>query len=91
MHTIWLATVSKPGYVGWQIRDEGLGISASVIAQLSSPFVRLHPPEPEGHGIGLGLTLVRRVAELHGGYVEIESEEGSGSTFTLWVSDEEVM
>ncbi len=91
VHTIWLATVSKPGYVGWQIRDEGLGISASVIAQLSSPFVRLHPPEPEGHGIGLGLTLVRRVAELHGGYVEIESEEGSGSTFTLWVSDEEVM
>jgi signal transduction histidine kinase len=89
--TIWLATVAKPGYVGWMIRDEGIGISPALVAQLSAPFVRLHQRQPDGHGIGLGLTLVRRVAELHGGYLEIESEEGVGSTFTLWVSDEERM
>jgi signal transduction histidine kinase len=89
--TIWLATVAKPGYVGWMIRDEGVGIAPALLAQLSSPFVRLHQRQADGHGIGLGLTLVRRVAELHGGYLEIESEEGVGSTFTLWVSDEERM
>jgi signal transduction histidine kinase len=89
--TIWLSTVAKPGYVGWAIRDEGMGIPAPLLAQLSAPFVRLHQRQADGHGIGLGLTLVRRVAELHGGYLEIESEEGVGSTFTLWVSDEERM
>jgi len=87
--TIWLATLAKPGCVGWSIRDEGVGIAPSLLAQLSAPFVRLHQRHAEGHGIGLGLTLVRRVAELHGGNLEIESEEGIGSTFTLWVSDEE--
>jgi len=89
--TITLATVAKAGYVGWMIRDEGVGIAPPLVAQLSAPFVRLHQRHPDGHGIGLGLTLVRRVAELHGGYLEIESEEGVGSTFTLWVSDEERM
>jgi two-component system cell cycle sensor histidine kinase PleC len=89
--TIWLATVTKPGYVGWMIRDEGMGIPAPLLAQLSAPFVRLHQRQAYGHGIGLGLTLVRRVAELHGGYLEIQSEEGVGSTFTLWVSDQEVV
>lgn len=89
--TIWLATVAKPGHVGWQIRDEGVGIPAPLLVQLSAPFVRLHQRQADGHGIGLGLTLVRRVAELHSGYLEIESEAGVGSTFTLWVSDEERM
>jgi two-component system sensor histidine kinase/response regulator len=89
--TIWLATVSKPGFVGWLIRDDGIGIPPALLKQLSAPFVRLHQRQAEGHGIGLGLTLVRRVAELHGGYLEIESQEGIGSTFTLWVSDEERM
>jgi signal transduction histidine kinase len=89
--TIWLETVAKPGYVGWSVRDEGVGIPPALLAQLSAPFVRLHQRQADGHGIGLGLTLVRRVAELHGGYLEIESEEGIGSTFTLWVSDEEHM
>ena len=89
--TIWLATVAKPGYVGWMVRDEGVGIAPALRAQLSAPFVRLHQRQADGHGIGLGLTLVRRVAELHNGYLDIQSEEGVGSTFTLWVSDEERM
>lgn len=89
--TITLSTIAKPGYVGWKISDEGNGIPKPLLMQLSAPFVRLHQRQAEGHGIGLGLTLVRRVAELHGGYLEIESEEGVGSTFTLWVSDEERM
>jgi signal transduction histidine kinase len=89
--TIWLATIAKPGYVGWLIRDEGTGIPEALKSQLSAPFVRLHQRRADGHGIGLGLTLVRRVAELHSGYLDIESHEGVGSTFTLWVSDAERM
>lgn len=36
-------------------------------------------------GVGLGLTLARRLAELHGGTIEVDSESGIGSTFTLYL------
>jgi signal transduction histidine kinase len=88
---IWLATVVQPGLVGWQIRDDGMGVPTARLSALSAPFMRGHSYQAESHGIGLGLALARRVAELHGGYLQIESQEGVGSTFTLWVSDHEVM
>ena len=88
--TIWLTTAAKPGYVGWSIRDEGIGISKAEQLRLAEPFQRGSSHPAGEHGIGLGLSLARRVAELHGGYLEIESEEGVGSTFTLWIVDREV-
>lgn len=88
---VWLDTVVKPGLVGWRIRDEGMGVSPTRLATLSSPFVRGHAYQSDQHGMGLGLALARRVAELHHGYLEIESQEGVGSTFILWVSDRELI
>ena len=88
--TIMLATVAKPGYVGWSIRDDGIGIAPEMQLRLAEPFQRGHHALTGEHGAGLGLSLARRVAELHGGYLEIESAEGVGSTFTLWVADREV-
>jgi signal transduction histidine kinase len=87
--TIWLATVSQPGYVGWMIRDQGVGIPPDLVNQIVQPFTRLPQSLAGGHGIGLGLTLAQRVAQLHGGALTVESREGSGSTFGLWVSDAE--
>ncbi len=87
---IWLSTVAKPGYVGWSVRDEGVGIPKSMLVRLAEPFQRVRPTKAGEHGVGLGLTLARRVAELHGGYLEVESEVGVGSTFTLWIVDREV-
>lgn len=84
---IWLNVVAKPGFVGWQIRDEGIGISPHHLAKLAEPFVRLHKPGVTTHGVGLSLTLARRIAELHGGTLTIDSEEGCGSVFTLWIAD----
>ncbi|HXF62816.1 MAG TPA: hybrid sensor histidine kinase/response regulator [Caldilineaceae bacterium] len=87
--TIWLSTAVRPGYVGWLIRDQGPGIPADRLAELARPFNRL-PRSPGGaHGAGLGLALAQRVAQLHGGFLSIESEEGVGSTFGLWVRDTE--
>lgn len=84
---VWLTVVTKPGFVGWEIRDEGIGIAPQRIATLAAPFARLHKPGVATHGAGLSLTLARRVAELHGGTLTIDSEEGRGSVFTLWVVD----
>jgi signal transduction histidine kinase len=84
---VWLTVVTKPGFIGWEIRDEGIGIPSNSLAVLAEPFVRLHKPGVTTHGAGLSLTLARRVAELHGGTLTIDSEEGRGSVFTLWVVD----
>lgn len=87
--TIWVSAAVRPGLVGWVIRDEGIGIPDEKLAQILQPFARV-PHHPAGsYGAGLGLTLVQRVAQLHGGSVTVESREGVGSTFGLWISDAE--
>lgn len=85
-----LSTSVKPGYVGWTIRDEGIGIPLELLAQITDPFVRSQPTSSAGRGAGLSLTLARRIAELHGGHLQVESRPGEGSTFTLWVADRDV-
>jgi len=75
---------SEPGF--WQvgIRDQGQGIAAQDLARLFEPFSRVGV-ETRGDvgGAGLGLAFVRTVAERHGGSVEVSSELGVGSVFTL--------
>lgn len=60
-----------------RVVDHGVGIPEEMINKIFKPFVRLH--ENTGPGAGLGLTLVRSLAELHGGSVFIRSEEGRGT------------
>jgi CheY-like chemotaxis protein len=66
--------------------DTGIGISAQGMSQLFQPFVQLDSSlSRQYEGTGLGLALVRRLAELHGGTVTVESEgiPGKGSRFTV--------
>lgn len=66
------------------VSDQGIGISPEDQRQLFQPFFRansdLTRTEP---GTGLGLALVKSIAELHGGHVAVDSEPGGGSTFSL--------
>lgn len=67
-----------------QVIDTGIGISAAQCAQLFKRFSRLNTAENRQlSGIGLGLLMVRTVAERHGGSVGVSSTPGEGSTFTL--------
>jgi signal transduction histidine kinase len=69
------------------VQDAGIGISAEVLPRVFDVFAQGgHPVHRERGGLGLGLTLVRRIADLHGGRVEAFSEgPGRGSTFTVHV------
>ncbi len=68
-----------PG-VELRIRDTGCGIPPAHLARIFEPFEQIdnHYGRANG-GTGLGLTLVRRLTELHGGSVRIESEQGKGT------------
>ncbi|MFC6285757.1 sensor histidine kinase [Nocardioides sp. GCM10027113] len=69
-----------------RVTDTGIGIAPSDQGRLFSAFHRSSNPEALTiPGTGLGLAIARRIAELHGGTIEVRSELGRGSTFTLRV------
>jgi signal transduction histidine kinase len=66
------------------VRDEGIGIAATEHRRIFQKFVRGVDATRDGvRGVGLGLALVTRIVEAHGGSVRLESQPGHGSTFTL--------
>jgi PAS domain S-box-containing protein len=67
------------------VTDEGAGIERKLLPRIFDLFVQADAtPDRSQGGLGIGLTLVRRLVELHGGTVEAQSEgKGLGSTFTV--------
>jgi signal transduction histidine kinase len=65
------------------VRDTGTGISVSDQAQIFDRFTRGRDAHLRYRGAGLGLAIVRAIAEAHGGRTELESSLGDGSTFTI--------
>lgn len=67
-----------------RVRDTGAGIPADELDRIFEPFVQSRAGE-RGRGTGLGLALVKQLAELMGGRVAVTSVVGAGSTFTVWL------
>lgn len=63
------------------VRDNGIGISQNHFENVFRIFKRLHGRDEWGGGAGVGLTIVRRIIERHGGHVWLESAVDEGSTF----------
>jgi signal transduction histidine kinase len=74
------------GQICLQVKDTGLGISEDDLPHLFDRFYRGHNVSRSNiPGTGLGLAIVKEIVELHGGRIEVESTEGQGSTFQVWL------
>jgi len=70
--------------VAFAVTDTGVGIPAEHIERVLEPFIQVDSSLIRRHeGTGLGLPLVKAMAELHGGTLRLASELGSGTTATL--------
>ena len=87
--TVRVAVVRRGDRGAISVRDGGLGIAPRERKAIFEKFVRGDSARAsDTRGTGLGLALVRRIVEGHGGGVEVESELGKGSTFTILLPTE---
>lgn len=80
---IGLGSEIGDGQARFWVRDTGAGIPAEMLEHVFERFSRGGPRRTEG--AGLGLSIARAIAEAHGGRLEVESELGIGTTFTIEV------
>lgn len=67
-----------------QIQDTGIGIPKENLHQIWQRFYRVEKSRSREYGgAGLGLAICRRIVELHGGSIHVDSTVGEGSTFTI--------
>jgi signal transduction histidine kinase len=68
-----------------RVSDTGMGIPKDELPKIFERFYRVHRPGTQIQGTGLGLTIVSKIVMMHGGRIEVESEVGKGSTFTVFL------
>jgi two-component system OmpR family sensor kinase len=82
--TIWLGSSHVSDQVRLWVRDEGPGVDAADRERIFERHARGESRRDQrADGAGLGLAIVRAIAEAHGGHVELDSRAGVGSTFTI--------
>jgi len=69
-------------FVCLSVKDTGTGIPPDVLARLFEPFFTT---KEKGKGTGLGLSTVYGIVQQHGGWVDVKTQEGKGSTFTIYL------
>jgi signal transduction histidine kinase len=84
--TITIAAGMKEGWAWMAVEDQGPGIPEPEQDHVFDRFWRADKARARSHGgSGLGLSIVRQVAEAHSGVVKLASREGHGSTFVMWI------
>jgi signal transduction histidine kinase len=86
--TVGIIVRRNPESLRVEVRNEGVGVAQNTMANLFKKFYRVHDPATKtAKGTGVGLYLVRRFMELHGGTVGVEGEYGSWIRFWFEVPD----
>lgn len=84
--SISVTTHASRGGVEICVTDTGIGIPQEAMSLIFEPFRQIdNPALRQRGGTGLGLYIVKRLVELLGGEVTVESEPGRGSTFRIWL------
>jgi two-component system NtrC family sensor kinase len=73
-------TAPDPASIVIRIEDNGMGIPPDILPRLFEPFTTT---KEEGKGVGLGLAISQAIVDRHGGTIEVQSEVGRGTTFTI--------
>ncbi len=82
--TVTLTAARTPDEIVFRVADTGIGMTQEQMSRLFQPFMQADTSTTRRYGgTGLGLTITRRFAEVLGGDVEVESEPGRGTTFTI--------
>ena len=79
---ISVALRAGPETVLVQVSDTGIGMSEEVQGHVFEKYYQGEQGQ-DGKGLGLGLSIVHRIVEFHGGTISVTSEEGTGSTFSV--------
>ena len=81
-----VTATAYPMFSAVHVRDTGAGIPEEEQPKVFQRFYR-SPEHAEEEGVGIGLYLVRQIAEGQGGYVKVSSRPGAGSTFSLYLPE----
>lgn len=75
-------------FINFQVIDNGVGIAKEDQEKIFEKFVQIERKEGDYQGTGLGLSIVKKLIELFGSKIELESEEGKGTTFSFTIGFE---
>jgi PAS domain S-box-containing protein len=82
---VWIRTQARDGGALITVEDEGPGVPSELHEAVFEPFRQGPSPSSHSPGVGVGLALVARFAELHGGRAWVEDREGGGASFRVFL------
>jgi len=77
--------VTSHEFLTISVSDTGIGIPPDALGYIFDEFRQVEGGHQQQKGTGLGLSITKKLTELLGGTIEVESEVGKGSTFTVWI------